>query len=305
MTDPVVSFVMPVWNPNPAWLLAAVRSVLGQRGCRSELIVVDDGCPVPVERHLRQIEDKRLRVLRTEHGGASHARNAGVAAGVGECFRFPDADDILEPSSTNRLLRLLDGADDVVAYGSTMWCDRDLRPLWTMTSRIQGSALAACLLRRFLVRPFSAIFPRLVVEATGEWDEKLHLSHDWDYVLRALEHATVRGETAIATYYRKHAGSLTTVAAAEEARVVEKYFERHPEQRGTGLERRAYARLEATLARAYLARGSAKNGAAAALRSLRRDPSALVEEAWQFSPRVAARVRNAVRPRPPVAGQFS
>lgn len=304
MADPVVTFVMPVWNPRPTWLVTAVESVLSQGG-RNELIVVDDGCPVPVETHLRQIEDKRLRVLRIEHGGASHARNAGVAAAAGEFFRFADADDVLEPNSTSRLLRLLGGAEDVVAYGSTMWCDRELRPLWTMTSRIQGSGLTACLLRRFLVRPFSAIFPRRVVEATGEWDQELQLSHDWDYVLRALEHATVRGETAIATYYRKHAGSLTTVAAAEEARVVEKYFERHPEQHGTRLERRAYARLEATLARAYITKGSARNGVAAAFRSLRLDPSALFEEAWQFSPRVAGRVRNAVRPRAPVTGELS
>jgi glycosyltransferase involved in cell wall biosynthesis len=304
MATPLVTFVMPVWNPRSTWLVAAVRSVLNQGG-RNELIVVDDGCSIPVETHLRHIDDRRLRVLRIEHGGASHARNAGVAAGVGDCFRFADADDVLEPKSTDRLLRLLDGADDVIAYGATMWCDSELRPLWTMANRITGSALVACLLRRFLVRPFSAIFPRRVVEATGDWDRELRLSHDWDYVLRALEHATVRGETAIATYYRNHPSSLTAVAAAEEARVVEKYFERHPEQRGTDLERRAQARLEATLARAYITKGIATDALSAALRSLKLDPSALLEEAWEFSPRVAGRIRNAIRPRAPVVAEPS
>jgi hypothetical protein len=44
---------------------------------------------------------------------------------------------------------------------------------------------------------------------------------------------------------------------------------------------------------------------AAAFRSLRLDPPALFEEAWQFSPRVAGRVRNAVKPRAPVTGELS
>jgi glycosyltransferase involved in cell wall biosynthesis len=296
---------VPVWNPRADWLIAAVRSVLAQRGCQKELIVVDDGCPSPVEALLQGIDDKRLRVLRVEHGGASPARNAGVAAAVGDWFRFADADDVLELNSTNRLLRLVNGADDLIGYGATMWCDPDLRPLWTMASRVQGSALTACVLRRFPVRPFSAVFPRSVVEATGDWDPELRLSHDWDYLLRALEHATVRGETAIATYYRKHPSSLTNLAAAEEGRVVEKYFERHREQRGTQLERRVQARLEATLARAYIAKGLAKDAFAAALRSLRLDPSALLEEGWQSSPRVVGRIRNTVRPREPVVAKPS
>jgi glycosyltransferase involved in cell wall biosynthesis len=303
MPHPVVSFVMPVWNPRSEWLVAAVRSVLGQHGCRSELIVVDDGCPTPVETLLREIDDERLRVLRVPHGGASRARSAGVAAAVGDWFRFADADDVLEPNSTSRLLQLLNGAEDVIAYGATLWCDRELRPLWTMTSRIEGPALIPCLLRRFTVRPFSALFPRRVVEATGDWDAELLLAHDWDYLLRALEHATVRGESAVATYYRKHPSSLTNVAAAEEGRVVEKYLERHPEHRGTQLERQARARVEAALARAYIAKGLAKNAFWAARRSLRLDPAALFEEGREFSPRVMSRIRNTVRPHAPIVEQ--
>jgi glycosyltransferase involved in cell wall biosynthesis len=303
MRGPLVSFVMPVWNPRPDWLLAAIRSVLDQRACRLELIVVDDGNSAPVEMQLAGVNDGRLRVLRVEHGGASRARTAGIAAASGDCFRFVDADDVLEPGGTARLLQLLHGADKVIAYGATLFCDESMRPVWRMASRVQGPALVDCLLRRFRVRPFSVIFPRRLVEAVGEWDPDLHLSHDWDYVLRALEHATVRGETAVATYYRKHTTSLTASASADEARVVEKYFLRHPEQRGTRLERRAHARLQATLARAFVTDGMKRDAFAAALQSLRLDPSGLFEEGWQFSPRVIGRIRNAVIPQAPIASE--
>jgi glycosyltransferase involved in cell wall biosynthesis len=297
VSDPLVSFVMPVWNPRGDWLLAAVRSVLEQRGCRLELIVVDDGCARPVEAELRAIDDERLHVLRVEHGGASRARTAGIETAVGDCFRFIDSDDVLEPGSTARLVACMQGREDVIAYGATLFCDRNLRPEWTMVSRPQGPVLVECLLRRFRVRPFSMVFPRRVVEATGDWDPELRLAHDWDYVLRSLEHATVRGETAVATYYRKHSTSLTGVASPDEARVVEKYFQRHPEQRGTDLERRAHARLQATLARAYATSGMKREAFTAARRSLRLDPSALFEEGRQFAPRVAGRLRSVVRGR--------
>ena len=49
----MMTVVMPVWNPRGDWLMAAVRSVLGQCACRLELIVVDDGCASPVEEQLR------------------------------------------------------------------------------------------------------------------------------------------------------------------------------------------------------------------------------------------------------------
>jgi glycosyltransferase involved in cell wall biosynthesis len=103
---PLVSVIMPVW-PRPEWLREAVGSALGQRACRIELVVVDDGCPQPVATLLREIDDERLRPLRIPHAGVSSVRNAGIEAAHGDLFRFVDADDVLEPQSTARLVDLV------------------------------------------------------------------------------------------------------------------------------------------------------------------------------------------------------
>jgi hypothetical protein len=90
------------------------------------------------------------------------------------------------------------------------------------------------------------LFPRGVVEAVGDWDPTLRHCQDWDYVLRALELAPVRGEHEIATFYRRHGEAQTAKLDAVlhfEALVVDRYFERHPERIGTRLERRARAQL--------------------------------------------------------------
>ena len=293
----VVSFVMAAWKPRPDWFRRAVRSVLEQRDCDLELIVVDDGCPEPVAPLLAAIDDERLQVLRIEHGGECAARNAGITAARGDRFRFVDADDVLEPGSTARLERLLGGDDRVIAYGATMFCDHELRPLWKLTCRVQGEAREECLLGRLTVRPFSLLFPRAVVEATGEWDSAFRVGQDWDYILRALEHARVRGETQVATFYRKHPAAATAdVGGGDQGgrRVLEKYFGRHPEQRGTDLERKAEARLQAVLARAHATHGQPAEAARRLVKAVRLDPRAVVTEARLALPALGGTARARV-----------
>lgn len=264
---PEVSIVMPAWRTRGDWLRAAVASALGGQDCPLELIVVDDGSPEALAPALSSIEDERLTVLRVEHCGPYAARNAGLAVARGAFVRFVDSDDVLEPGSTERLLALARSGPDVIAYGDTVLCDAELRPVSTISTALEGRVEEACLLGTFDVRVVSMLFPRAVVDAAGPWEPAFPVSGDWDFVLRALEHGRVRRDPAVETYYRRHAGSVTRLAdieAGEFARhaVVRRYFERHPERRGSRLERRALAALYLDRAAAYA--GAGRTGAALA-----------------------------------------
>jgi glycosyltransferase involved in cell wall biosynthesis len=270
---------MPVWRPRGAWLREAVESALGQAECDLELVVVDDGNPSPVEPLVAGIEDARLRVHRVEHGGAYAARNAGVARSRGRWVRFLDADDVAEKGSTARLLHLAQTGDDVIAYGSTVVCDEELRPEWEIASDLEGSVHEACVAAEFDVRVVSMLFPRRILALAGEWDPTFAISGDWEYVLRALEHGRVLGERAPATYYRRHPSSLTMaadVAAGEEAwrRIIDGYLQRHPEQRGTELERRARRALLLDRADAYAHVGERRRALRRLAAAARLDPRA-------------------------------
>ena len=221
---PLVSLIMPVWRPRPDWLREAVASALDDE-TSLELLVVDDGCEEPVESLLRGIEDERLKVLRVGHGGPYAARNAGLRAAVGSYVRFVDCDDVIETGSTLRLLELADGRDDVVAYGATMMCDEALEPLRLVTSTLEGDVAPACLLGEFHVYVVSMLFPSAVLARAGEWEEQgFRVSGDWDYVLRAVEHASVRRLDAVVTRYRRHGDSISSSAdvavGAEAGRLV-------------------------------------------------------------------------------------
>jgi Glycosyl transferase family 2 len=293
---PLVSLIMPVWEPRRDWLLQAVGTALGQRRCAIELIVVDDGCAQPVEALLSGIEDPRLRILRVEHGGPSHARNAGIAAARGRLIRFVDADDVCEPHSTARLARLIGDDNDVIAYGVTMFCDEELRPVWRMSSELEGRVASKAMLSRFPVRIPSLLFSRRVVEAAGPWDPSFAVCGDLDFIVRAAEHATVRTDPGVATYYRKHRSSVSAdIARGDEGvrRVMEGYFERHPEQRGTMLERHAAAVRHAIAARTYVVRGMVGASLRRLGRSLALDPRAAACEAALALPALWGHLRHA------------
>ena len=294
---------MPVWRPRREWLTVALRSVLGQRGTRIELIVVDDGCEEPVASMLSEFDDPRLRVVRIDHAGPAGARNAGIAEARGEWFRFADADDALELDSTARLLQLAaDG--EWITYGATVYCDAHLRPRSKLVERRSGWLARECLLGRFRVMLPAILFPRRVVEETGGWEASLAGTRDWDFVLRCLERARARGEPEVALYYRRYEGSTSSALAAGldgARRVVERYFERHPDERAR-LGRPASAMLD------VIAADQATHGrpwrSARFWRAGIRDPGAIGHDLAELAARRTRRIlrRPTVIDEPPFDG---
>jgi glycosyltransferase involved in cell wall biosynthesis len=298
MTAPLVSLVMPVWRPRRDWLLEAVRSALAQRDCELELIVVDDGNPGPLDDLLADVQDPALRLVRAPHGGPSEARNAGVAAARGRLIRFVDSDDVYEPGSTARLARLIGEDESVIAYGRTVFCDERLRQVWTMACDLEGWIAAEAVLGHFRVRIQSLLFPAAVVRAAGPWDATFPVCHDLEFIARALEHARVRPDPAVATWYRKHGDSVTSGFERGDddiRRVIEGYLERHPEQRDTSFERRATASRHAVAARARATRGMVAPALGRVARSLALDPREAALEVWAALPALRGRAGGAAR----------
>ena len=242
-----VSLIMPVWRPRHDWLRAAIESALQQQSCDLELVVVDDGNAPPLVDGLGWLEDPRVRHVRIEHAGVAAARNAGVDVATGHFLRFVDADDVLEPGSTARLLQL--ASERVIAYEDTQVCDADLVPGRRISDTATGDVRHRCLMGDLDVRHVSMLFPRRVVAEAGPWDVRLRVLEDFDFVLRCLDHATVVPGDGVATFYRRHDASATrsraAVRDAQRARhvVVDGYFARHPEARRTPLLREVRRRL--------------------------------------------------------------
>ena len=106
MPAPRVSVVIPTYN-YARYLGASIASVLNQRTEGLEVIVVDDGSTDETPAVLEDLAHPRLRVIRTERGGISAARNRGLDEAQGEFVAFQDADDRWRPGKLQRQLEVL------------------------------------------------------------------------------------------------------------------------------------------------------------------------------------------------------
>jgi glycosyltransferase involved in cell wall biosynthesis len=92
--SPLVSVIVPCYNRTEL-VKDALRSV-AEPGLEVEILVVDDGSTEDVRGALAGL-GSAVRYLRTEHGGAAHARNAGMRAARGAYVAFLDSDDVYLP----------------------------------------------------------------------------------------------------------------------------------------------------------------------------------------------------------------
>lgn len=96
---PLISIVMPVYNPNLTWLKEAISSVTQQIYQNWELCIADDASTDPLVKPLLQSlaeKDNRIKILlRKQNGHISAASNSALTLAGGEWICLLDQDDIL------------------------------------------------------------------------------------------------------------------------------------------------------------------------------------------------------------------
>jgi succinoglycan biosynthesis protein ExoO len=112
---PDVSFIVAAYNAAP-FIRQSIESALDQAGVSVEVVVVDDASSDDTGGIMRALagEDERIVYIRREtNGGPSAARNAAIARAKGRWIAILDADDLILPGRSRRLLdiALASGAD--------------------------------------------------------------------------------------------------------------------------------------------------------------------------------------------------
>jgi glycosyltransferase involved in cell wall biosynthesis len=206
---------MPTYN-RATFIGQALESLAGQTVPPYEILVIDD----------RSTDDTRAVVekhplrpryhLQDRNGGASVARNHGVALAHGEVIVFLDSDDILLPNHHAAMLEILDASPGVGLVGcdSHMIGPRDERlyeETWTsVQSRIKSFPIQSGIRSFSQIFLFSTPFPgmtvrREVYQAVGGLDQALFPLDDYDLQLRvAASGALVHYEHRPLALYRVH-----------------------------------------------------------------------------------------------------
>jgi len=90
---PEVTVLMAVYNGMP-YLPTAVNSILNQSIQDITFLIINDGSTDETEDYLKQLTDKRIRVVHQSNRGQGAARNAGLAICESEYIAMMDADDV-------------------------------------------------------------------------------------------------------------------------------------------------------------------------------------------------------------------
>lgn len=128
----IVSVIVPVYEVSREALVRCLSSICLQSHACLDIIVVDDGSPLPIAEWAESTvaRDTRVRLIRQDNAGVSAARNAGLAVATGDFICFVDADDYILPDfvASALVIALEEDADAVFgglevrhSQGSTLW----------------------------------------------------------------------------------------------------------------------------------------------------------------------------------------
>jgi len=212
-TSALVSIIVPVFN-GERFLEAALRSAIAQTYAPIELIVVDDGSTDRSADVARSFPD--VVYLRQGHAGAPAARNAGIGVARGEFLAFLDADDVLPPDKVKaQMAYLLTHTEVDCVFGQQeIFTEGNADSAW-MYELPEWMRWAPDWERRGQIQPMSMVVRRAVFDEVGPLDERLLVSDDVDWVLRAME-ASVAMHVLddVVLHRRAHDGNISRDLAA-------------------------------------------------------------------------------------------
>ena len=210
--QPIVSIIVPVYNPDRAFLEAAIESVLAQIYPRWELCLADDQSSQP---HVREVlehyqaQDLRIKVVfREENGHISRASNSALELATGDFVALLDHDDAIAPHALYEVVSYLNAHpntdmiytdEDKIDEGDRRF-DPFFKPDWCPDS--------------FLSRMYTChfgVYRRAIVEQIGGFRVGFEGAQDYDFVLRFTEQIADTRRIAhlpyILYHWRSHAQS--------------------------------------------------------------------------------------------------
>jgi len=209
--SPLVSILLPVFEPHPRYFPQAMRSLLEQTFTDFELLVVEDPSSRRGRDLLDAIGDHRLRWLEGERRTSLVAQlNRGVAAARGEWIARADADDVSEPDRIAAQLELMQARPEIDVLGAqlTLIDERD-QPIGTRSYPIEHDDVARAM-RRYNAMPHPAVLVRrALLASSGGYRHEGRAATDYELWSRlAGDGARLGNHPRALLRYRVHAGAM-------------------------------------------------------------------------------------------------
>jgi len=217
-SPPLISIIMPVFDPPLDLLRQAIDSVRSQLYPNWQLCIADDASTNPQVRTVLesvQAEDPRIKVVFRQHNGhISAASNSAIAIAQGQYLALMDNDDLIPEHALYWVARtLIEHPDAGLIYSDEDKID------------IQGRRSGAYFKpdwNEFLFRSQNmvshlGVYRRDLVERVGGFRSGFEGAQDYDLAMRCIEHlqpAQIVHIPRVLYHWRAHAGS--TAMATDE-----------------------------------------------------------------------------------------
>lgn len=208
---PLISVIMPVFNPPRQFLRAAVESVLAQGYGNWELCIADDASSDQGVRDLIQeyahIDDRIRYVFRPTNGHISEASNSALDIAGGEYIALLDHDDLLTPDALFWVVRTINAHPEAdIIFSDEDKIDENGR-------RFEPYFKSDFNYELFLAQNMIShlgVYRREIVAGIGGFRKGYEGSQDHDLALRVLEKSNfsrVRHIPRVLYHWRAIAGS--------------------------------------------------------------------------------------------------
>ena len=208
----LLSVVIPNFN-TATYVLAAVRSVLGQTLSSLEVIVVDDGSSDDSIQRLLSVHDERLTCIHQPNRGLAGARNTGLLFARGMYVGFLDSDDIWFPDKAQKQVAVMENDPHVgLTFSHSAYLDESGRLTGQfLISRCKEPVARDLIRRNHVGNGSTPILRRTCLELAGGFDETIKNCEEWELWVRIAACTTFKLQLIpeVLTGYRVRSGSLS------------------------------------------------------------------------------------------------
>jgi len=209
MPQPTVSIILATFN-REKYLREAIVSALEQTYHDFELIVIDDGSTDNTKKMISAFRDPRLIYVYQENKGRSIARNVALNMAKGQYIAFLDSDDLYLPEKLALQVQYLDSNPHVGMIYTSAYCingEGNFIPHKYKTT-ISGSIYK----KIAFFRPVTITLPivmvrREIIDAVGEFDEKMDRFEDTDMWRRISKITHIEAINTYTCKLRTHVGN--------------------------------------------------------------------------------------------------